>query len=317
MKIGLVLSGGVAKGAYQAGFLKAIEEIVGRDNISCVSGASIGMLNAYMFCKNKTNDLIDLWKNIHFDSMSDLIVSTWFKKYINKVINSVVNETDFLDIPIYSPICYLPFFQLNYGKLYGEYSKKWNSFLKGGISFPIISGGIRFFRGQFALDGGVVDNIPLCPLSVHEKPDIIIVLHFVSRYRPRKEFVDTGIPIIDFDISLNSKYKNQTFDFHTNTLNAMIDDGYNYGKQICQELFEKGCYIKSVLEQAEIIKNRELPLREKGKELDSWTYKLNKVMYAFLKRDKFKILNLEKKKFKTKTKKSNKRIEKNVFEEMS
>lgn len=48
-KIALVLSGGAAKGAYQAGMLKALEELEIADNIEAISGCSVGALNAMLF----------------------------------------------------------------------------------------------------------------------------------------------------------------------------------------------------------------------------------------------------------------------------
>lgn len=48
-KIALVLSGGGAKGAYQAGMLKALEELGIAENIDAISGCSVGALNAILF----------------------------------------------------------------------------------------------------------------------------------------------------------------------------------------------------------------------------------------------------------------------------
>ena len=45
MKIGLVLCGGMAKGAYQIGVLRAIREFVPREDITTISCASVGVLN--------------------------------------------------------------------------------------------------------------------------------------------------------------------------------------------------------------------------------------------------------------------------------
>ena len=45
MNIGLVLSGGMAKGAYQVGALKAINELFPKGSIKYISASSIGVLN--------------------------------------------------------------------------------------------------------------------------------------------------------------------------------------------------------------------------------------------------------------------------------
>ena len=60
MKIGLILSGGIAKGAYQVGVLRAVEEFFSLDEISYISAASVGALNAaaYAAGETKTADTI-------------------------------------------------------------------------------------------------------------------------------------------------------------------------------------------------------------------------------------------------------------------
>lgn len=64
MKVGLVLSGGGAKGAYQVGVLKALRELGTR--IDAVSGASIGALNGGVLASAPSLDvaierLEELW----------------------------------------------------------------------------------------------------------------------------------------------------------------------------------------------------------------------------------------------------------------
>ena len=49
MNIGLVLSGGMAKGAYQVGALTAIKEIIPDGNIKYISASSVGALNSYAY----------------------------------------------------------------------------------------------------------------------------------------------------------------------------------------------------------------------------------------------------------------------------
>jgi predicted acylesterase/phospholipase RssA len=50
LKLGLVLSGGGAKGAYQLGVWKAVEELDLSRMVRAVSGSSVGSLNGFMFC---------------------------------------------------------------------------------------------------------------------------------------------------------------------------------------------------------------------------------------------------------------------------
>lgn len=84
MKLGIVLSGGGAKGAYEAGFLKALSEF--SLPLSALAGTSIGALNGAVFCANlkysqkeAANILEKLWlemaskKALKFDVKKALI----------------------------------------------------------------------------------------------------------------------------------------------------------------------------------------------------------------------------------------------------
>ena len=53
--IGLVLSGGMAKGAYQIGALQAIDEFFKPSDFSFISSASIGALNSYAYLTHNIN----------------------------------------------------------------------------------------------------------------------------------------------------------------------------------------------------------------------------------------------------------------------
>ena len=62
--LGLVLAGGGGKGAYQIGVWKYLREY-GIDNyISCVSGTSVGALNAALFAAGDITVAEDVWRNI-------------------------------------------------------------------------------------------------------------------------------------------------------------------------------------------------------------------------------------------------------------
>lgn len=282
MNVGLVLAGGVAKGAYQAGFLQALDEENGL-NVTAVSAASIGVLGAYAYSASKLDLLSQLWKNVHFDSLVDLSGKVWFKHYLRDIINELVGKDDKLRIPVYAPVCYLPFLHLDYCRMKGDYQKKWYSLMRSAISFPIISGGIRFFRGQISVDGGLMDNIPIQPLLYNEKQDVILVLHFEAGFRPRRKYLLENVPIIDYDISLNNMFRKHSFDFHGDTLTSMMESGYEYGKQICADLFNGGKNgIEELLLFAEKRKNDELPLRLNNVTFETWVQRANELFYPLI-----------------------------------
>ncbi len=60
--IGLVLSGGGAKGAYQVGVWKAMEEYGLTDNVKVAAGTSVGALNAALFANISTSKAEQLWR---------------------------------------------------------------------------------------------------------------------------------------------------------------------------------------------------------------------------------------------------------------
>lgn len=289
MNVGLVLSGGLAKGAYQAGFLKAMKE--SGVNVTSVSCASIGIFGGYAYSANKVDKLVSMWKQIHFDNAFDLAGSVWFKHFLKDEINMIVEDSDSLKIPLYAPVCYFPFLHMDYYKMYGEYDKRWYSFIRSAISFPFISGGVRFLNGQVALDGGLMDNIPVQPILFNEKPDVILVLHFEAGYRPRKNYVMQGIPILDFDISIHNMFRKRSFDFHGDTLKSMLDSGYEYGNDICKELFD-GRSIEETIKNSEIIRNKEFSLRFDNNTFDTWVQRANDLLYPFVKKKGTKIREL-------------------------
>lgn len=76
LKLGLVLSGGGAKGAYQLGVWKAMEEFDLSRMVRAVSGSSVGALNGFMFCYSDYESAEYMWmhqvgKDIFFRSKAE------------------------------------------------------------------------------------------------------------------------------------------------------------------------------------------------------------------------------------------------------
>ena len=103
-KIGLVLDGGGAKGAYHIGVFKALKELDISKHINAVSGASVGALNACLFPIYNLNSKIveNIWINEVEDKILTLnpnkVINYFFKikkNYIKNAVNEIVS--DFLD----------------------------------------------------------------------------------------------------------------------------------------------------------------------------------------------------------------------------
>lgn len=294
MNVGLVLAGGVSKGAYQAGFLKALNEETAPNTVTSISCSSIGLFGGYAYSAGKLALLEDFWRSLHFDSSVDLMLNIWLRHFLRETISTLVKEDDVLKVPLYAPIVYLPFLHMDYCKLYGRYMKKWTSFIAGAVSYPFLTG-LHFFRGQIAFDGGAMDNIPVFPLLRHEAPDLILVLHFEPGWRPRKKYLLADIPVIDFDISISDGiYRKHSFDFYGDTLRARVDTGYRYGKEICGKLFRGGKNgLEEVCMAAKEQKEKELPLRRlSGATFETWVQRLNELFYPYVSGEKIRLRSL-------------------------
>ncbi|HRF36402.1 MAG TPA: patatin-like phospholipase family protein, partial [Clostridia bacterium] len=66
-RLALVLEGGGARGAYQAGVLKALFEA--GYNFDGVAGTSVGALNGVMVAQNKFEDSLKIWNEIDFENV--------------------------------------------------------------------------------------------------------------------------------------------------------------------------------------------------------------------------------------------------------
>lgn len=82
IKIGLVLAGGGAKGAYEVGVYKALKKLELIDNIKVISGTSIGSINALLFAMDNPKVINKSWNNL---------------KYSNFIFNQEDDKTPKLD----------------------------------------------------------------------------------------------------------------------------------------------------------------------------------------------------------------------------
>lgn len=281
MRVGLVLGGGSCKGAYQIGFVKALLEYIDISDIKALSCSSIGIINGYALVSNKLDKAYDLWRGIDFESPAHLISSVWKKNFFNDVINAIAEPTDNIEIPFYCSVCFLPSFKLKYYKLAGEYDKKWFRIIKSATYFPVISGNFSFFRGQLAVDGGMMDNIPLYPLAVEEDLDLIFVLHFQSQYEVPLQFRNKKTVIIDLDVSSQNKFRRYFIEFNNAVITDMLESGYQYGKSVCERIFANGQDLTSIRNAVSEIYAEEKPFRKANPNL-GWVSKLNFILKPFV-----------------------------------
>ena len=110
VRIGLVLAGGGAKGAYEVGVYKALRELEIVDNIKVISGTSIGAINALFFAMDNPNVIGHSWRNLNYsrfilnqqntkEKKSDIIIEKI--KSIN-IENGIFEQVNLNDIGLIS-----------------------------------------------------------------------------------------------------------------------------------------------------------------------------------------------------------------------
>ena len=149
-------------------------------------------------------------------------------------------------IPIYVTLCKFPLLSAHYYKIDKETARtRVEKLMDIGLTFPFVNGIIKKIDKKFYLDGGLVDNNPIYPL-LHEDLDLILLLHCDAHYIPHKAAVYSKKIIIDVDVTLHNKGRNNTFSLKNNELIDMLEGGYEYGVSFYDDIF-RNCVSKNEL----------------------------------------------------------------------
>lgn len=95
-KLGLCLSGGGARGAYQAGAIKALHEAGILDQIEVYSGTSIGAANAAVLASNSPKELEEIWFNIPQDALKH--EKNFFSRLLEEKLKAIDNGIYSMDV---------------------------------------------------------------------------------------------------------------------------------------------------------------------------------------------------------------------------
>lgn len=276
LRIGLVFSGGFAKGAYEIGFCKAIMEYIKMDNIKAVSGASIGAINAYGFINNKFEYLCKVWKSLEFRSAKEFFV----KSDKRKVIYDYITDMQLDEIKKSEAACYInyikvPNITLCYKNVNNESSEIQNDFLKASISVPGLYNPI-LVKEDYYVDGAFLDNTPISPLA-NENLDLIFVLRF-DHASEEYNALNTNAAIIEIVFEDDKKLKDY-FYFNSSLTNRLIEQGYKKSKDILEVVFKYGENIEYIKSIAKIYnqESRKNLIPKSGEELVNKMNKLRKI----------------------------------------
>lgn len=206
MKIGLVLSGGGARGAYEIGVWKALKELGIDKYIKVVAGTSIGALNSVLFVQGDIDFAENIWRTLSREQIlkiNDLELKLkrflleiggknieFLKKYMPKIIRggsisregicNLIDKVDFTFIEESNITCYVsctrvPDIKIKYFKL-NKYNKdEIKDILLASSAIPMVFENVKIDGDEY-LDGGIIENEPIQPVY-GESCDLIIVVH--------------------------------------------------------------------------------------------------------------------------------------------
>ncbi|MGL5150565.1 MAG: patatin-like phospholipase family protein [Clostridium sp.] len=207
MKIGLVLSGGGGKGAYELGVWKALTELELDKYINVFSGTSIGAFNAVLFAQGDMELCDMLWDEVTMEKLVPISKFELFKKgvglfiggknptlakkiMVDKVEEGAVNKEgaidiinkylDFSKMKENSKTCYvactqMPDYNAKYFRLNEYDNELCRDMVLASASLPLIYDSTEVLGVKY-IDGGIVDNTPIQPVY-GENCDIIIVVY--------------------------------------------------------------------------------------------------------------------------------------------
>ena len=241
MKLGICIEGGGAKGAYEAGVIKALYDN-GIKTFEAASGTSIGAINAYFIMTGNSEAMFNMWNNVGMLSNGNL-----------EIKDNLIDNSGAIDV--------LRKFEgaIN-GKLYVNYLKVDKSEIEEivaelsgiekekALEYIMYSSRLPFnpnrklkFRDQFALDvkeglydgfsldGGLVRNVLLEPL-LNEDLDKIVVISTKDDYRLPAEVLEKAdedkFIIIRPDYTFDS---DATLRFEEEFCRDIFRDGYKFG----------------------------------------------------------------------------------------
>ena len=245
MRIGLCLSGGGAKGAFQAGVIKGLYDN-GINRYEAISGTSIGAVNGYYVFTDNVEKLEQMWTNLEVDLKKDIkIVNNtvdntyiieglknldnnkenidFYVNYIeienrvpqHKIVNlSDLNQEECMDSIKYSSL--LPFNPI--GKL--DTKEQFKKDLVEGL-----------YDG-YKLDGGLLKNTLIEPLLNNNLDKIIIISmrHDYELSDSIKEKINKEDIII---VRPNTIFeKNDTLRFEREFCRKIYSEGYQIGKNL-------------------------------------------------------------------------------------
>lgn len=287
-KLGLVFAGGGGKGAYEIGVWKALKEYDVDNNISAMSGTSVGGLNGALFTKGDFEQAVKVWEEmspekilqINHDKVISLLAKfnlpativtaigkklgflksegIFSQKGLESIIRDSLQDGDLKDkIPFYicatdvtSKIAWKPL----YKKLNDLNFKDIVQYLLATSAIPVAFP-TTIVEDKELLDGFLTDNTPIKPLIEVEGCDkIIVVLLGRSETITQEKLKYPNVSFWEIVPTGNTKEELGSLDFKSVTASSLIEMGYSDTIEILKNLYEFMLIEQEYIEKGEILR---------------------------------------------------------------
>ncbi len=264
MKRGIALGGGGARGAYQAGAIKALKEHGYLDDFDAVSGVSVGSLNASLLSMHDFDAIDALWlsnKGAELFDKPEHILKTmvtenvklydkgiYETKRLEDLIDEIVNYEQLRNHPLYVGIAYVGeedtgFFDLVRANIQYRFDKEHymryvslndydNATIKktllASCAIPMVFKPVKI-NGKTYLDGGIFEKLPIQPLVDAGCDEVIAIDLFRFHFRRKTKEGATTIRHI-----YPSRNLRGVMDFKESLNTMRYETGYEDAKKAIQ-----------------------------------------------------------------------------------
>lgn len=236
MNIGLVLSGGAAKGAYQIGALRALSQFIPLQEIKYISCSSIGVLNGYAYATGKLEQAEQMWRDVCNNDTRLIVNQILRSSMLQQNIRNLYDSERKLPCVFYCSLLDLPNRNVVYKDLSTVSRKRIPLYLKASVAVPIYNRSVQIGNISY-FDGAIGDNIPVYPLMKHNLDYIICIYFDNTCYRFENELFDSKV--IKIALPAESVLKEFVV-FEHDSIENMIQFGYDKTMYTLKLFFSEG-----------------------------------------------------------------------------
>ncbi len=284
VKVGLMLGGGGAKGGYQLGVIRALQEANLIDKIDCIAGTSIGAMNALLVMSlNDANKISEIWQLAQSNNpirqksfrikqdkeglYSLEVLKDIFEKYIDvkKVKNSKIDTFVVASKIIDTKKIASQIRTGNHEKTVFHLNEMDHCFdaVIASASIPLFFG-TTYINGEAYVDGGLVDNNPI-DILIEQGCNVILSapLDHGFNYNVYANHKILFINLTDFNV-FSALPLIDAYDIIRFTEES-IEERQNYGYLVASEIITK-------LRDMGILKRGLFGMNENFVRVDKFTY---------------------------------------------